>query len=349
MGALVLVVGRRLGLAGRQFFGMELAGGGWDTGRLIRRVMVFLILVELITFLLLLPWFIQHYDGWNAVWRAFFHSISSANNAGFDVQGSFQSFRGEAGSPYPLLVMAVAAFLGSLSFVTVFNLKRWPRRWSLDTKFVVIGMTGLLIIGILIFSAGEVQSGRPLSGLGPVDTFVNGFFLSVQRITGMTTIDLSGLRETTTTILLLLMFIGGASTSTAGGIKIGAFMVGIATVWSNLRGRQRARAFGRDIPEPIVFRAIAVMALGLLALTVGIWLLGVVENLPFISLVFEATSAIANVGWSHGVTPGLTTAGAMLIVILMYIGRVGPLMIALSVPERPQATYRYPSESVRIG
>ena len=350
MGALVLIAGRRLGLTGRQFFGMELAGGGdWDTGRLLRRVIIFTVTVETVTFLLLLPWFVDHGDDANAVWRAFFHAISAANNAGFDVQGGLASFRGEVSSGYLLAVMGASAFVGSLSFVTVFNLRRRPRRWSLDTKFVVMGMGGLLILGIVLLTAGEVQQGRPLAGLGAVDVLANGFFLSVQRTTGMSTIDMAGLRESTTAVLLVLMFIGGASTSVAGGIKMGAFMVGIAVVVSSMRGRQRTEAFGREIPESIVLRAIAVVALGLTTLAVGVWALALADDVPFVSGVFEVMSALANVGWSHGVTPTLTTTGAMILVVLMYLGRVGPLMIALSVPERPRTTYRYPSEGVRIG
>ena len=102
MGALVLIAGRRLGLSGRQFLGMELAGGGeWDTGRLLRRVMIFTVTLETVTFLLLLPWFIDHGDGANAVWRSFFHAISASNNAGFDVQGGLASFSGQVSSGVP--------------------------------------------------------------------------------------------------------------------------------------------------------------------------------------------------------------------------------------------------------
>ena len=150
-------------------------------------------------------------------------------------------------------------------------------------------------------------------------------------------------------VLLALMFIGGASTSTAGGIKMGAFMVSLIAVLSSLRGRRGAEAFGREIPQVIVLRAGAVTVLGLATLLVGVWLVALTDDIPFLPLLFEVMSALANVGWSQGATPALSTAGAVILVVLMFVGRLGPLLVALSVPERPEARHQYPAEGVRIG
>lgn len=350
-GMLIMVAGRRLGLRGREFFGLELSGAGdWDVRRLLRRVLLFIVVVESVTFILLLPWFLDHFDGANAVWRSFFHAVSAFNNAGFDIMGGRVGFTEQFSSPYPIVVMGIAAFLGSLSFVTVFDLRRARRRWSLDTRLVLIGMGAFLVLGMVIFMAAEVQSGRVLDGLGVGDITASSFFLSVNRTTGMATVDMSAIRDLTTVFLLVLMFIGGASTSTAGGIKIGAFMVSVVAVVSSLRGRERAEVFGREIPQPIVLRAIAVALLGVATLTVGVWALEISEDhLAFLPLVFEVMSALANVGWSQDVTPGLTTVGATILVVLMFVGRLGSLMVVLTIPTRPQTTYRYPTEGVRIG
>ena len=351
-GMLLLIAGRRFGLRGREFFGFELMSvGERDVRRLLRRVMVYVVVVEALTFVLLLPWFLDHTDGAAlGVWRALFHAVSAFNNAGFDVMGDRASFTGQAGSPYLLVVLGTAALLGSLSFVTVFNLRKRPRWWSLDTRLVLAGMGGLLVGGLLLFALGEVQSGRVLDGAGAGDVLANGYFLSVNRTTGMTTVEIGGLRESTTIVVLALMFIGGASTSTASGIKIGTFMVTMIAVVSSLKGRPRAEAFGREIPEAVVLRAGAVVILGLLALLVGVWVVSWTDQeAPFLPLLFEVMSALANVGWSQGLTAGLSTGGAVTLVVLMFVGRLGPLMIALSVPERPEARYRYPTEGVRIG
>ncbi len=349
-GALILVLGRRFGLRGREFFGMELSGSGdWNIGRILRRVMIYTVVVQGVTFILLLPWFLDQFSGGNAVWRAFFHTVSSFNNAGFDVMGGFRGLTEMVSSPYPLMVMGIAAFLGSLSFITVFDLRRKPGRWSLDTRLVVVGMGAALLVGMLVFAAAEVQSGRVLDGQSGADLMVNSFFLSVQRTTGMATVNMAALTDLTTAVLLPLMFIGGASTSTASGIKIGTFMVAVAVVVSSLRGRHRAELFGRELPQSIVLRAIAVAMLGLAMLTAGVWALAITDDLPFLPLVFEVMSALANVGWSQVGTPSLSTVGAMVLVVLMFVGRLGPLMVALTVPERSQERFRYPTEGVRIG
>ena len=349
-GMVFLVVGRRFGLRGREFLGIELLDvGHTDIRRLLRRLMLFIVVVEGATFLLLLPWFLDQDLGLNAVWRSLFHAVSAFNNAGFDIMGGLRGFSAQAGSPYPILVMGVAAFLGSLSFITVFNLRRRSRFWTLDTRLVLIGMLGLLIVGMLIFALAEVQQGRVLDGSSAVDVVVNAFFLSVNRTTGMSTVDMALIRDTTAATLLVLMFIGGASTSTASGIKIGTFMVIVVVILSSLRGRARPEVFGRQIPQAIVLRAMAVTGLGVALLTAGVWLLTLTEDLRFLPLVFEVMSALANVGWSQGVTPVLSSAGVVILVALMLVGRLGPLMIALTIPERQRTRYRFPPAGVRIG
>ncbi|MCY3919299.1 MAG: hypothetical protein OXG38_05775, partial [Chloroflexi bacterium] len=349
-GSLLVLLGRRFGLRGSSLFGMELTGSGeWDIGRLLRRVLIYVAVAELLTFLLLLPWFLIEFGGAGAVWSALFHAVSAFNSAGFDLMGGRQSFQAQIGAPYPLIVMGVAAFLGSLSFVTVFDLRRGWRRWSLDTRMVVLMMAGLLVGCMALFLAAEVQSGRVLDGRTPLEALVNSFFLSVNRTTGMSAVDMGALQDVTTVVLLPLMFIGGASTSTASGIKVGTFVVGLAVVVSSLRGRHQAELFGREIPHAVVLRAIAVVLLGIVALTVGVVAMMLAEDGPVLPLVFEAMSGLANVGWSQGVTATLSGAGTAILIVLMFVGRLAPLMVALTVPDRGQARYRYPAEGVRIG
>lgn len=349
-GLVVLVIGGRFGLRGRTFFGFELIDPSeHDIRAILRRMVVFIVIVELTTFLLLLPWVISDVSGPRAVWVALFHSVSAFNNAGFDLQGGRAGFAGLIDSPYPLAIMGSSAFLGSLSFITVFQLRRRPRLWTLDTRLVLIGMAAFVLLGVGVFLVGESQDGRVLDGLSAGGAAINAFFLSINRTTGMSTVDMSALREATTVALLVPMFVGGASTSNASGIKLGTFMVLVVAVWAALRGRHRAEAFGRIIPAVIVLRAVAVITLGLATLVVGTWALALTDEGPLTPLVFEVMSALANVGWSQGLTPGLSVAGSLIVSALMFVGRLGPLMIALSIPERPLARYRYPEAAVRIG
>ena len=349
-GALLLLFGNRLGLRSREFFGMELMDvGERDILRLLRRVMIFTFAIELGTFLLLLPWFVLDDPGGLAVWKSAFHTVSAFNNAGFDLQGGGRGFTGEVDDPYPIAVMSVSAFLGSMSFITIFNMRARPRRWNLDTRLVVIGMFGLLVAGMALFLVGETSEGHAFDGQNPLQAVVNALFLSVNRTTGMSTIDLSVVQDSTTAALLLLMFIGGASTSTAGGIKMGAFMVSLVVLLSSMRGHHRASAFGRDIPQAIVLRAVAVTILGFFTLGAGIWLMELTDNVEFLPLTFEVMSALANVGWSQGITANISQGGALILTSLMFLGRLGPLYIALSIPDRPQTRYRFPAGAVRIG
>ncbi len=349
-GVLLLIFGNRFGMRGREFFGMELMDfGDRDIFRLLRRVMIFAFTIELATFALLLPWFLREDPGGYAVWKSAFTSISAFNNAGFDLQGGLRGFTGEVDSPYPIVVMSVSAFLGSMSFITIFDMRRRPQLWTLDTKLVVVGMFGLLGLGTALLLLEESASGRVLDGQSPIQAFVNSLFLSVNRTTGMSTVDLSLIDDSTTAALLLLMFIGGASTSTAGGIKMGAFMVTMVVMLSAVRGRHRASVFGRDVPQAILLRAVAVTILGFFTLGAGVWVLELTDNIAFLPLLFETMSALANVGWSQGVTPGISQAGALVLTLLMFLGRLGPLYVALSIPDKPQTRYRFPEAGVRIG
>ena len=127
-------------------------------------------------------------------------------------------------------------------------------------------------------------------------------------------------------------------------------MVVMIAALSSLKRRSRAEVFGREIPEPVILRAVAVVILGLMTLVLGAWIVSWTDqDAPFLPLLFEVTSALANVGWSQGLTAGLSAGGAITLTVLMFVGRLGPLMIALSVPERPEVRYRYPREGVRIG
>ena len=350
-GILILIAGRRLGMRGRQFFGMELAGSGSDVAgapRLLRRVMLYTAAAELATFLLLLPWFVVEFGGGRAVWMAFYHAISAFNNAGFDVMGGGRGISGQAADGYPVIVMGLAALVGSLSFLTVFDLPRGRRRWTLDTRVVLWGMGGLLAAGMVVFILAEWNGA--LSGQSVGSRLINGFFQAVNRTTGMSTVPMTQVGDDTTAGLLPLMLIGGASTSTASGIKIGSFMISIFAVLSALRGHGSVVAFGREVPPAVVIRAFAVVMLGLTAYAAGAAALMAVEpNLAPLAVAFDAMSALANVGWSQGVAGAASEWGAYLLMLMMFAGRLGPMLVALAIPDRPRDRYRYPSAPVRIG
>jgi trk system potassium uptake protein TrkH len=150
--------------------------------------------------------------------------------------------------------------------------------------------------------------------------------------------------------MLMLMYIGGASGSTAGGIKVNTFGMLAATVWSTIRGREHVGAFGREFKAQQIHRALTIVMLSIGLVGVVALVLVITEGAAFIDILFETVSAFGTVGLSTGITPDLTTAGKTIIVLTMFVGRLGPLTLAFSLVQRQQRTiYRYPQEDVRIG
>ncbi len=354
-GLLIVLAGQRLGMRGRAFFGLELMTAGVDgsgASVLLRRVMVYTVIIESITFILLLPWFVIEQPGGvsseRAIWLALYHAISAFNNAGFDLMGGSNSFAGQAHDVWPMLVMGVAAFLGSLSFLTVFNLRQPRRRWTLDTKLVVTGMGLLLVVGMAFFLIADWS--RLFGDQNAGSKLVNSLFLSVNRTTGMTTVPLDQASDDTSLMMIILMFIGGASTSTASGIKIGSFMVVTFGVISALTGSARVVAFGREIPPSVVLRANALVLIALGGYAFGLlFFIAVDPEIEMLPAAFDVMSALANCGWTQGASQAATQAGANILILMMFVGRLGPLVITSLIPDRPRERFRFPTEQVRIG
>ena len=354
-GVLMVVVGQRLGMRGRAFFGMELGVANqarWNPALLLRRVMIYTVLIEAATFILVLPWFVIEAPGdvsaGRAVWLALYHAISAFNNAGFDLMGGSNSLSELSDDPWPVLILGVSGFLGSLSFLTVFDIRNPRRRWTLDTRFVVYGMSALLLFGTALFLIAEWSGMFEARNGG--SKLVNAFFLSANRTTGMTTADLSEADDLSSLGMLIMMFIGGASTSTASGIKIGAFMVVIFGLFSSLTGSSRVVAFGREIPAAVVLRANALVLIAFAGYAAGLIIFIAVDpNIGALPASFDVMSALANCGWSQGASQAATQAGANILIMMMFVGRLGPLVITNLIPDRPSERFRYPSESVRIG
>jgi trk system potassium uptake protein TrkH len=348
-GLFVLLAGRRLGIRGREFIGVELIGDAeTDVTMLLRRVMKYTVAIELATFLLIAPWFALREDNLpTALWHAAFTSVSEFNNAGFDLMGGSRSLSDVSHESYPLAVLGLSALLGALSFVTVFNLSASRRRWTLDTRLTVTAMSAVLFGGALLVFL--VERDGVLTGLSLPLAIENAWFLVANRSAGMTTVDMTAVNETTAFALMVMMFIGGASTSTAGGIKVGALMVAVIAVLSGLRGRPAATVFGREIPQTVVLRALTIIGLGIATHALGSWLLAYLEGGEFVPMLFESMSALANTGWTQDVTATLSTPGALLVTLLMFVGRLGPLAIVFSIPDRAKQRYRLPAGTLRIG
>jgi len=158
------------------------------------------------------------------------------------------------------------------------------------------------------------------------------------------------MRDYTLLFTMFLMVIGGASGSTAGGIKVGTFGILVVTVVATLRGREHADAFGREFNVQHVYSALAVVLLSLAFVSIAVMLLLLTEEGRVLDVAFEAVSAFGTVGLSTGITPGLSIGGRLIVTVIMFVGRLGPLYMALAlVQQQMPREFRYPGESVRIG
>ena len=350
---LMLAFGRRIGLRERlligESMGLSRLGG---IIRIVRNMAIFTLLAEGIGALVFFIRFSAENPLRLAIWKSAFHSISTFNNAGFDIFGNFQSLTNYRGDPLVVLSTAALIFLGGISYIVISDVfkTRSLTRLSLDTKLVLVTTVSLLAAGMVVILLTEFIEPALFGDVSLPQKVLIAFFQSVTaRTAGFTLVNVGTLTQYALFFIMFLMFVGVAG-STAGGIKVNTFSMLVATIWSTIRGREHAGAFGREFNSQQLYRAIAVviLSLGLVAL-VG-FLLALHEEASFISLLFETLSAFGTVGLSTGITPHLSLAGRIIITITMFVGRLGPLALTMALLQRQRASqYRYPEETVRIG
>jgi trk system potassium uptake protein TrkH len=209
----------------------------------------------------------------------------------------------------------------------------------------------LLGVGMIMLLLTEFSNPDTLGPLSLPYKLLNALFHSVTpRTAGFNTIDIHNIADYSLFFIILLMFVGGASGSTAGGVKVNTFGMLISTLWSTLRGKERAGAFGRTFLVQQVYRALTVVMLSLAIVSVVVFILTVVEEFDFLPLLFETVSAFGTVGLTTGITPGLSDAGRAIITGTMFVGRLGPLALMFAlVQKQQQIAYNYPEEEVRTG
>jgi len=351
---LLLVLGRRIGLRERLLIGETMSlrrlGG---LVKLVRRIALFTALAEGIGAVIFSARFWSEYPPATAAWRGVFHSVSSFNNAGFDLFGGFRSLADFQADALVVLATAALIILGGISFVVVADVLAVRRfsRLALDSKIVLITSAALLAIGMIVILLTEYSAPDTLGPLSLPQKLLNAFFHSVTaRTAGFSTMDIGSIADYSLFLTILLMFVGGAAGSTAGGIKVNTFGMIIATIWSSLKGKQFAGAFGREFKTQQVNRALTVVMLSLGLVSVAVFVLTLTESFTFLRLLFETVSAFGTVGLSTGIVPELSMAGRLIITATMFAGRLGPLAIALALIQRQQpATHRYPEDQIRIG
>jgi len=343
-------------------------------GNMIAFIFVGTILIEAVGAVSIFGMWGDRVDNVQQQWFcSIFHSISAFCNAGFSLFED--SFRGYNKRPEVYVVICPLIILGGLGFGVLYDLvniaadrvkrfykrrfnKRYsflmeaPKRMRLQTKIVLSVSAFLIVSGMLAILLFERYAGK--SGFAEGPSVLGALFQSITaRTAGFNTIDVSALSVSSKFILILLMFIGGSPGSTAGGIKTVTLAVVIMTVIAALRKRQEVEMFKRSVRIVVVGRAITVTLLFVAVLFGATLALSITENandFDMSEIMFEAGSALGTVGLTTGITPSLTTAGKVIIIVVIFVGRLGPLTLlaALTFNLKP-VRYNYPDEAIIVG
>lgn len=343
----------------------------------VRNVLKYTFYIELIGFALLSLVFVPDFGLLKGMFTALFTSVSAFCNAGFDIIGAM-SLMDYATNPIVNFTIMALIISGGLGFAVWFDLRHRIRSvdveqyseesmlirikeqakdyWKglhLHTKMVVKATIFLIVSGTIIIYLLESQNVDTLGTFSFFEKWMIATFQSVTlRTAGFATINLGLVSDTTKLIMSVFMFIGGSPGGTAGGVKTTTVFILVLFVFSQLKNRDYMSIYKRSISKDVLLRAVLIVLLSLSVLTVGVVILTISEQASFIDLLFEATSAIATVGLTTGITPSLTNVGKIVIILLMYLGRIGVITMVLSViRNRLESKNKvvYPSENVIVG
>ncbi len=359
---LLILIGHRVTLAQRLLVKESL--GVDQLGGLVRLTVIIVLVaaaIQVVGFAVLFIRLSFVYSPPEAIWQAVFHAVSGFNNAvsGFNnagfvalkEPGGLASFQNEEAI---IGTIAVLVALGSISFYVMVDVVRFRRfsLFSLNTKLVVVMTSGLFLLGTLVFLASEYQNPGTIGPLPVEDKIAVSVFESISgRTAGFTTVDFGATHPQTNFFFTGPMFIGGASASVAGGVKVNTVAVILVALVAMFRGRSHASAFSREIPQQQIQRAMTIVAVAIAFVFLEIALLATVESgFDFMDLFFEGVSAFGTVGLSSGITPLLSGWGHAILMVAMFVGRLGPLTVGLAMAQSSGTdAYRYASERVTIG
>lgn len=351
---LALVITRRLGLQGRiTAEAATRASTLSDSRSVLLGILRTTLVVEVAVAALLSIRFAVHYGEppGRAAWLGVFHAVSAFNNAGFSLftGNSLIEFATDEWVTGPVMVAVV---LGGIGFPVILEvLKRHRLRWSVNTRLVLLGTAVLLVGGTAVYLVLEWQNPRTLGGVGTSDKLWLALLMSVtSRTAGFNTVDYNDVTDASLFLTNALMFIGGGSAGTAGGIKVGTLAVLVAAVLAEARGVPDADVFGRRIAPATIRQALAVIGLSLALVGTATTVLLHVSDERLADVLFEVVSAAATVGLSTGITAELPTGGSWVLIICMFVGRLGPVAVAgtLALRERGRL-YRLPETRPLIG
>jgi trk system potassium uptake protein len=308
--------------------------------KLVKSVLMMTLIFETIGAILSYIVFSKDYSPMDALGISVFHSIAAFNNSGFDILGGLRNLIPYQNNVLLNLTTCGLIIFGGLGFLVIKEiiLKKSFKKFSLHTK-VVLTMTGILLLGGTIL----LKLTEDISWLGAF------FFSTSARTAGFSTYSLGNFTNAALFVLVVLMFIGASPGSTGGGIKTTTFFTLCRSIYSTSTNKH-CTAFKRKIPTNIVFKAFNITLLAMFVVCMGTFILSILEpNYNFMQLLFEVTSAFGTVGLSTGITPNLTDLSKIIISLIMFIGRLGPMTIATIWSFREASNAYFSEEAVIIG
>lgn len=350
--SVTLLSGRRISLMQRTT--MQNAISAPKIGGIVRLTKFILkgtFLIELIGAVLLLPVFCRDY-GIRGIWMSIFHSVSAFCNAGFDIlgtsQNTFPSLVQYAGNPLVNIVIMLLIIIGGIGFLTwedVCTNKFQFRSYRLQSKIILVTTAILILLPSIFFSLNSFRN------LEMNERILASFFQAVTpRTAGFNTVDIGKMSEVAQTFIIILMLIGGSPSSTAGGVKTTTIAVLILNAFATFRSKDTVSAFNRRIDNSVIRDASTLLVLYVLLLFTGGIAISMYEGLPLEECLYESASAVGTVGLTLGITPHLHVASQMILVALMYLGRVGGLTLIYAVfSSRNKGTARFPVENITVG
>ena len=350
--SVVMLAGRKISLMQRST--MQNAISAPKVGgivRLTRFILKGTFLIEFLGALMLMPVFCRDF-GLKGIWMSVFHSISAFCNAGFDILGTsehrFVSLTGYAGNIWLNIVIMLLIIIGGIGFLTwedVYTNKLNFKRYRMQSKVILITTMVLIFLPAVFFIACDFD----YMSIGK--RILPSVFQSVTtRTAGFNTEDLATMTEAGKAVMIFLMLIGGSPSSTAGGMKTTTFAVLILNAFATFRSQEDAGAFGRRFDGRIIKNAATIAMLYFMLFFFGGTTISVCEGLPLLTCLYEAASAVGTVGLTLGVTPDLHIISRLILIVLMYLGRVGGLTLIYAVfSGRNTSNAKLPLEKITVG
>lgn len=332
-----------------------------ESRRVVIGVIRMSLLVEALVAAVLAARFMIGYGerGWHGVYLGVFHAVSAYNNAGFALYSD--SLVRYATDAWIIVPISLALVIGGLGFPVIFEITRsmrrhrvrgfrW-RRWSLHTRITLITYALLSVVGVVAVIAFEWTNPGTLGPLGTAHKLlVGGFHGLTPRTAGFNSLDVGSMHSSTLLINDVLMFIGGGSAGTAGGIKVTTFALLAFVIMAEIRGEPTVHVMGRRLAASVQRQAITVVLLGGGAVVIGTLVLLAITGMDLDSVLFEVVSAFGTVGLSTGITADIPDPGLIVLIVLMFIGRLGPITLATALALRDRGRrYELPEERPIVG